>query len=58
MMQSLLHADNLRKSVIHLCLLFDHSFELVLPPLNHPLFLFRYLRDLALPRMSITVQKC
>lgn len=56
--QSLLHADNLRQSVIHLCLLFNYSFELVLPPLNHPLFLFRYIRDLALPRTSITAQKC
>jgi len=30
--------------------LYNHSFGLVLPNLNHPLFLIRYVRDLALPR--------
>ena len=47
--QSLLNPDDLRKSVIGLCLLYNYNFQLVLPALNQPLFLFRYIRDLALP---------
>ena len=48
--KSLLRPDDLRRAVQELVLLYDHSFGLVLPDLNHPWFLFRYVRDLGLPR--------
>jgi hypothetical protein len=52
--QSPLRCGDLRSAAQELMLLYNHSFGLVLPDLNHPLFLIRYIRDLALPRKSET----
>lgn len=52
--QSLLRYGDLHSAAKELMLLYNHSFGLVLPNLNHPLFLIRYIRDLALPRESKT----
>lgn len=46
----LLEPDDLREAIQELVLVYNHSFGLKLPDLNHPLFLFRYVRELALPR--------
>ena len=44
-----LAADNLRKAIHELSLLYQYHFNLSLPPLNSPLLLTKYIRDLALP---------
>lgn len=48
--KSLLRYGDLHSTAQELMLLYNHSFGLVLANLNHPLFLIRYVRDLALPR--------
>lgn len=41
--------DHLRRAIHQTCLLYQHHFKLELPPLNTPLLLYKYVKDLALP---------
>ncbi|KAL9581434.1 MAG: hypothetical protein Q9212_003898 [Teloschistes hypoglaucus] len=47
--QAILKADDIRKTVHELTVLYNHHFQVTLPVLNHPLLLFKHIRDLALP---------
>ena len=47
--KSPLEPDHLRKAIHSLSLFYRHHFELVLPPLNTPLLLYKHIRDLAIP---------
>lgn len=50
-MQSALEANDIRNAVQELSLFYNRDdIKLTLPAINHPLLLFRYIRDLALPR--------
>jgi len=44
-----LKGDSLNKSVVQLVGFFGKEFELVFPPLNTPVLLYKHLRDLSLP---------
>ncbi|KAL8774009.1 MAG: hypothetical protein Q9194_004160 [Teloschistes cf. exilis] len=46
---AILKADDIRKTVQELTVLYNHHFQVTLPALNHPLLLFKHIRDLALP---------
>ncbi|KAI4202247.1 MAG: hypothetical protein LQ350_002631 [Teloschistes chrysophthalmus] len=47
--QAILKPDDIRKTVHELAVLYNHHFQVTLPILNHPLLLFKHIRDLALP---------
>ncbi len=47
--KSPLEPDHLRKAIHNLSLFYRHHFELVFPPLNAPLLLYKHMRDLAVP---------
>ncbi|KAL8761489.1 MAG: hypothetical protein Q9184_002399 [Pyrenodesmia sp. 2 TL-2023] len=48
--QSILEVDDIRKAVQELSLFYNQDvIKLTMPAINHPLLLFRYIRDLALP---------
>lgn len=44
-----LKGDSLNRSVLQLVRFFAKEFELVVPPINAPVLLYKHVRDLALP---------
>ncbi|KIX04020.1 uncharacterized protein Z518_07573 [Rhinocladiella mackenziei CBS 650.93] len=46
---SILQPDDLQKAVFHCAVMYSSSFGMILPPVNHNLFLLQYIRSLALP---------
>ena len=51
-LQSPLGLDHLRKTIHNLSLFYTHHFQLVFPPLNAPLLLYKQIRNLSLPCLS------
>ncbi|KAI9865822.1 MAG: Pol I core factor CF [Vezdaea acicularis] len=47
--RAIMQPQVLHKTVLELVLLFNRSFAMAIPPLNWPLLLFRYIKDLCLP---------
>ena len=50
-LQSPLEPDHLRKTIHNLSLFYTYHFELVFPPLNFSLLLYKQIRNLSLPSM-------
>ncbi|KAI9880099.1 MAG: Pol I core factor CF [Pleopsidium flavum] len=47
--RSVLKSDHLHNSVVELVLIYNREFGMSFPALNHPLLLFKYIKELAIP---------
>lgn len=52
--KSTLKRGRIQKVVMEMAIRFRTNFELVLPPLNAPLVMFKHVKELCLPRKSTT----
>ncbi len=50
-----LNGAKLDGTVLELIVFYNLHFEMVFPPLNYPLLLFKHVSDLGLPRRSLTI---
>lgn len=53
--QDVLQPDALHTSVVRLVLIYSRELGVSFPSLNHPLILFKYIKELALPCMPVTL---
>lgn len=54
--RSVLSGRTFNKAVLQLVRFFHKEFDMVFPPITTPVLLYKHVRDLGLPGMSINIQ--